>query len=134
MDVSVWTCFMLRRCVGLLVPDTRRNEWDMSFLFAPPRGKRKFETGKGGLHEKSIDDPGGTGAADLRGQRCPCRDLSALFEGSELVRVVSEMPDGLLQLVLLRIGSADQETHLFLLHADLPELRIFQMQKTQVSG
>ena len=60
--------------------------------------------------------------------------MSALSEGPELVRVVSEMPDGLLQLVLLRIGSADQETHLFLLHADLPELRIFQMQKTQVSG
>ena len=60
--------------------------------------------------------------------------MSALSEGPELVRVVSEMPDGLLQLVLLRIGSADQETHLFLLHPHLPEMRIFQMQKTQVSG
>ena len=104
----------------------------MSFLFAPPRGKRKIQTGKGGIHEKSIDDLGGTGAADLRGRRSPGGDLPALFEGPELVRVVSEMPCGLLQFVLFRIGAADRETHLFLLHPHLPEMRIFQMQKVQV--
>ena len=92
----------------------------------------KIETGKGEIHEKSIDHLGGTGAADLRGQRSPRGDLSALFEGPELVRVVPEMPCDILQFVLLRIGAADQETHLFLLHPHLPAMRILQMQKTQV--
>ena len=105
----------------------------MSFLFAP-RDRREIKTGKGGIHEKSIDHLGGTGAADLGGERSQGGGLSALFAGPELVRVVSEMPCGLLQLVLFRIGAADQKTHLFLLHPHLPEMRIFQMQKTQVSG
>lgn len=98
--------------------------------FAPHFGK--IATEKGGIHEKSIDHLGDTRAADLGGERSQGGDLSALFAGPELVRVVSEMPCGLLQFVLFRIGAADRETHLFLLHPHLPELRIFQMQKDQV--
>ena len=98
----------------------------------PARGKRNIKTGKGEIHEKSIDHLGDTGAADLRGRRSPGGDLSALFAGPELVRVVSEMPCGLLQFMLFRVGAADRETHLFLLHPHLPEMRIFQMQKAQV--
>lgn len=100
-------------------------------MFANAR-KTEDPNGKGEIHEKSIDHLGGTRAADLRGRRSPGGDLSALFAGPELVRVVSEMPCGLLQFVLFRVGAAGWETHLFLLHPHLPEMRIFQMQKAQV--